>query len=208
MSALEMAWTTGWTRTLILKETWLFLTKQQFSQKSTYRSAATAPGRVGPLKTRHPLGTATMKTSWRPNLSCTDRLLYHSLGPKNTAPVGLHIYCKQTKGCASKVPEVDFKWTCVSLVVQTRGLLFPVYPMSSTSVCYQSLSVMASRWSGDWRWLECAPVRWHLHCWVVPTGRNGLVFFFFNTFIYWFFIYRRVISSLMLIQTPRHPLQQ
>lgn len=95
MSALEMAWMRVWTQTLTLKETWLFSTKQQFFQKLTHPSAATVQGHVGPPRTKHPRGTATTKTSWRPSLLCTDRLRYHSPGPKSTALVRITLSPKK-----------------------------------------------------------------------------------------------------------------
>lgn len=95
MNVLGMVWMMVWIQTLILKETWLFLTKQQFSQRSTYLSVVMVPGRVELHRSKHPQGTDMMKTSWRANRLCTDRSLYHSPGPKNTALV--RVCCFGTK---------------------------------------------------------------------------------------------------------------
>lgn len=104
-SVLGTAWMTGWTLTLISKETWLCLIKRRFSQKLTRRSAVTAPGHVGPLKTRHPHGTAMTKTFWRPNPSSIDGLMCHSPGPKNTALVG---FTRHRTVWHTKRPESTF----------------------------------------------------------------------------------------------------
>lgn len=209
-SASEMAWTTGWTRTLILKETWLFLTKQQFSQKSTYRSAATVPGRVGPLKTRHPHGTATMKTSWRPNLSCTDRLPYRSLGPKNTAPVGLHIYI------VNKQKLVRAKCLKLTLSELVCVLLYRLGACCSQHILWAPQASVISRWApwplagaktGD-DWSVCQSDGTYTAGWSQQVGMGCFSFFFFLTHIFIGFSYIRVISSLLLIQTPHCPHQQ
>lgn len=121
MSVSEMAWMRVWIQTLILKETWLFLIKQQFFQKLIHPSVATAQGLVGHPRSKHRHGTAMTKTSWRPNLLYTGRLRYHSLGLKSIALVSLSGYHKRK--CVLKKKHTQKPYLCSFHV--DSGLVVP-----------------------------------------------------------------------------------
>lgn len=201
MSVLEMAWTTGWTQTLILKETWLFLTKQQFSQKLTYQSAVTVQGHVAHLKTRRPHGIVMMKISWRPNLLSTDRLLSHSRAPKSTALVSIYL-CTETNNSCAKLSEVN----CLILLFHTDSGL--VVPSVSYELHKRLLSVAERYGLSLDRRLEmtgvCAsqmaltllggPNR-YVYWWFEGTNETGLGFMTVESYLlfYWILFYWRLI---------------
>lgn len=143
-SVLETAWMRVWIQTLTLKETWLFLTKQQFFQKLTHPSAATARGRVGRPRSKRRHGTAMTKTSWRPNLLYTDRLRYHSLGLKSIALVSLSGCCKAKR--IRKPILVSFPcrfWACCALC-NLRAT------QASAVGCWASWSLAGAKTWDDW----------------------------------------------------------
>lgn len=123
MSVLEMAWMRVWIQTLTLKETWLFLTKQQFFQKLILPSVATVQGHVGRPRSKHHRGTAMMKTSWRPNLLYTVRLRYHSPGLKSIALVSLSD-CRETKRMKKEKKKKRMGWQMCPFHVDS-GLVVP-----------------------------------------------------------------------------------